>query len=112
MSANHNLHKLMKGVHMNLSQLQSFVALADTGSFTEAAYTVNLTQSAVSQQIRALENKFQVTLVERGRRNFALTAEGSAFLTASRGGDSGQPGRAPGEAGHWLRSITSMSKST
>ena len=37
----------------------------------------SITQSAVSQQIRALENKFQVTLVERGRRNFSLTAEGS-----------------------------------
>jgi DNA-binding transcriptional LysR family regulator len=81
MSANHNLHKLMKDVHMNLSQLQSFVALADTGSFTEAAYTVNLTQSAVSHALSTLESELGVTLLDRNRKGVtALTNVGEKIL--------------------------------
>ncbi|GHO59882.1 LysR family transcriptional regulator [Ktedonobacter robiniae] len=53
---------------MNFSQLQSFVALAETGSFTEAAYTINLTQSAVSHALSALESELGVTLLERNRK--------------------------------------------
>jgi len=69
---------------MYIDTFKVFCDLAETGSFSKAAVLNAITQSAVSQQIRALENKFQVTLVERGRRNFALTAEGTAFLEASR----------------------------
>src|SRR6187402_174138 len=69
---------------MYIDTFKVFCDLAETGSFSKAAVVNSITQSAVSQQIRALETKFQVTLVERGRRNFALTAEGSAFLSASR----------------------------
>jgi DNA-binding transcriptional LysR family regulator len=69
---------------MYIDTFKVFCDLAETGSFSKAAVLNSITQSAVSQQIRALENKFQVTLVERGRRNFALTAEGNAFLQASR----------------------------
>ena len=42
-----------------------------------------ITQSAVSQQVRALERRFRVKLIERGRKNFSLTPEGRAFLQAS-----------------------------
>ncbi len=69
---------------MYIDTFKVFCDLAETGSFSKAAVVNSITQSAVSQQIRALETKFQVTLVERGRRNFALTPEGSAFLSASR----------------------------
>lgn len=69
---------------MYIEVFQVFCDLAETGSFSKAAVLNSITQSAVSQQIRSLETKFQVTLVERGRRNFALTAEGQAFLEASR----------------------------
>src|SRR5436190_15655348 len=69
---------------MYIETFKVFCDLAETCSFSKAAVINSITQSAVSQQIRALENKFQVTLVERGRRNFSLTAEGSAFLDASR----------------------------
>lgn len=66
---------------MNLSQLQSFVALADTGSFTEAAYTINLTQSAVSHALAAFESELGVTLLERNRKGVvALTAVGTKIL--------------------------------
>jgi DNA-binding transcriptional LysR family regulator len=69
---------------MYVETFKVFSDLAETGSFSKAAALNQITQSAVSQQIRTLENRFQVTLIERGRRNFALTPEGSAFLNASR----------------------------
>lgn len=68
---------------MYIETFKVFSDLAETGSFSKAAVLNSITQSAVSQQIRALESRFSVTLVERGR-NFTLTAEGNAFLTASR----------------------------
>jgi DNA-binding transcriptional LysR family regulator len=69
---------------MQVETFKIFRDLAETGSFSRAATTNGITQSAVSQQIRALEQRFQVSLIERGRRAFALTAEGEAFLGASR----------------------------
>jgi DNA-binding transcriptional LysR family regulator len=69
---------------MYIDVFKVFCDLAETGSFSKAAALNGITQSAVSQQVRAIENKFQVVLVDRGRRNFALTSEGRAFLTASR----------------------------
>jgi DNA-binding transcriptional LysR family regulator len=53
---------------MHLSQLRIFVALVETGSFTEAAYSVDLTQSAVSHALAALEKELGVTLLERDRQ--------------------------------------------
>jgi DNA-binding transcriptional LysR family regulator len=69
---------------MYVETFKVFSDLAETGSFSKAAHLNQITQSAVSQQIRALESRFEVTLVERGRRNFALTPEGTVFLDASR----------------------------
>jgi LysR family transcriptional regulator, transcriptional activator of the cysJI operon len=69
---------------MYIETFKVFCDLAETGSFSRAAVLNSVTQSAVSQQIRALETRFNVTLVERGRRNFSLTAEGAAFLDASK----------------------------
>jgi DNA-binding transcriptional LysR family regulator len=69
---------------MQIETFKIFRDLAETGSFSRAAVSNGITQSAVSQQIRALEQRFQVSLIERGRRAFALTAEGEAFLGASR----------------------------
>ena len=62
---------------MNFSQLQSFVAVAETGSFTEAAYAIDLTQSAVSHALAALESELGVTLLERNHTGWvALTHVG------------------------------------
>ena len=44
---------------LDLDQLQSFCAIADCGSFTEAARRVNKTQSAVSMQIKRLEERLE-----------------------------------------------------
>jgi DNA-binding transcriptional LysR family regulator len=68
MNANHNDHIDMKNAHMNLTQLRCFAALLDKGSFTEASYTVGLTQSAVSHALAALEAELGVTLIERDRK--------------------------------------------
>ena len=66
---------------MNFSQLQSFVALADTGSFTEAAYAIDLTQSAVSHALSALESELGVTLLKRNRKGVvALTDTGQKII--------------------------------
>src|SRR5258708_36083651 len=81
MNANHFCHSLMRDIHMNFSQLQSFVALAETGSFTEAAYTVDLTQSAVSRALAALENELGGMLLERNRTGVgALTSVGQKIM--------------------------------
>src|SRR3982074_2993271 len=81
MNANHICHKFMRNMHMNFSQLQSFVALADTGSFTEAAYRIDLTQSAVSHALSALESELGVTMLERNHTGVvALTNVGQKII--------------------------------
>jgi DNA-binding transcriptional LysR family regulator len=69
---------------MQIEVFKIFRDLADSGSFSLAAASNGISQSAVSQKIRALEERFRVSLIERNRRAFALTAEGEAFLSASR----------------------------
>lgn len=68
---------------MHIETFQVFCDLVETTSFSEAAERNGISQSAVSQQIRALEERFGVTLVERGRRNFSVTPEGEVFLKAA-----------------------------
>ena len=69
---------------MYIDTFKVFCDLVETGSFSKAGVLNSITQSAVSQQLRALEEKFQVRLVERGQRHFALTPEGGVFLETSR----------------------------
>ena len=69
---------------MHMETFQVFCDLVETTSFSEAAVRNGISQSAVSQQIRALEERFQVTLLERGRRNFSVTPEGEVFLKAAQ----------------------------
>ena len=69
---------------MHLETLKVFCDLAETKSFSKAAEVNGITQSAVSQQVRGLELKFHVTLVERNRKACTLTPEGRTLLEASR----------------------------
>lgn len=69
---------------MQITTLKIFCDLVETESFTEAAERNGITQSAVSQQMRALEERYGVTFVERGRKNFSVTTEGEVFLGAAR----------------------------
>lgn len=61
---------------MMLRQLQYFHAVVRTGSFTEAAEECFISQSAISQQIKALENDLGVKLLVRENRSFHLTKAG------------------------------------
>ena len=64
---------------MLLKQIEYFLAVVDTNSFSEAAERCFISQSAVSQQIRALETELGVTLLERHNRTFSLTVAGDIF---------------------------------
>lgn len=70
---------------MNFSQLHCFVTLADVGSFTETAFAIHMTQSAVSHALIALESELGVTLFDRNRKGIvALTEVGQAMLPHAR----------------------------
>jgi DNA-binding transcriptional LysR family regulator len=69
---------------LDLDQLQSFCAIADCGSFTEAARRVNKTQSAVSMQIKRLEERLGRSLLTRDGRGVQLTRHGEALYARAR----------------------------
>jgi DNA-binding transcriptional LysR family regulator len=66
-----------------LDLIQGFEAAARTLSFTKAAEELSLTQSAISRQIRALEDNLGVALFERRPRSLALTPEGQILYRAA-----------------------------
>ncbi len=65
---------------MDLSNLRTFLAIADSGSFSTAAERLHLTQPAVSKRIAALEQQLDVRLFDRLGREVALTEAGRALL--------------------------------
>ena len=70
---------------MHLETLKTFRDLAESGSFSRAAAMNLVTQSAVSQQVRALETRFGQPLIERGyRKAVVLTAAGEQLYLASK----------------------------
>lgn len=66
---------------MNIDQLKAFHKVAAAGSFTKAARELFLTQSAVSQQIRALEDEIGGRIFDRSGKRIRLTGEGEVLLT-------------------------------
>jgi len=69
---------------LDLDQLQSFCVIADCGSFTEAARRVHKTQSAVSMQIKRLEERLGQMLFSRDGRTITLTAHGRELYAIAR----------------------------
>lgn len=69
---------------MHLLLFKVFIDLAESASFSQAARLNAVTQSAVSQQVKALEARYGVKLIDRGKRNFSLTPEGEVFLGVAR----------------------------
>ncbi len=61
-------------------QLQNFVALARERSFTRAALSVHLSQSAISHSVKALERDLNCSLIQRAGRKIVLTEHGEIFF--------------------------------
>jgi DNA-binding transcriptional LysR family regulator len=66
----------------NLNDLLAFVTVAREGSFTRAAATLGVTQSALSQAVRGLEERLQIRLLTRTTRSVAPTAPGERLAHA------------------------------
>lgn len=69
---------------MEIWQLRTFREIAETLNFTKASENLHLTQSAVSHQIKALEDELGVRLFIRGKRGVTLTDAGEAALDHAR----------------------------
>lgn len=70
--------------NLDVTTLRSFVAVADSGGVTRAAGFLHLTQSAVSMQLKRLEEMLGLALLDRTGRTIALTAAGEQLLTYAR----------------------------
>jgi DNA-binding transcriptional LysR family regulator len=70
--------------NLDLTALRSFVAVADTGGVTRAAGVLHLTQSAVSMQLKRLEEMLGAQLFDRANRSLHLTADGEYLLSYAR----------------------------
>lgn len=84
-------------MHVNLKALQVFVSVAEAGSFRKAADIVHRSQSAVSMQIKQLEEQLGIVLFHRTTRRVELTPGGDLLLGCAR--------RALGELDGGLRRI-------
>lgn len=69
---------------MQIDSFRVFRDLVESQSFSKAAQMNNITQSAVSQQIRSVEERFRIPLIERSSKRFALTREGDMLYQASK----------------------------
>ena len=74
----HRLHNL------DLGTLRSFTTIAESGSMTRAATRLFMTQSAISMQIKRLENTLGFSVFERGSQGMTPTAEGEQLLQFAR----------------------------
>jgi DNA-binding transcriptional LysR family regulator len=69
---------------LDVDQLRTFVAIAETGSFTRAADIVHKTQSAVSMQMKRLEERIERPIFARDGRSSRLTDDGERLLDYAR----------------------------
>lgn len=74
----------MLATSISMRQLQAFVEVACTGSFTRAAERLHLTQSTLTAQIQQFENQAGLKLFDRTTRRVLLTAEGERFLPVAQ----------------------------
>ncbi len=70
--------------NLDITTLRSFVAVADAGGVTRAAGFLHLTQSAVSMQLKRLEEMLDMQLFDRSGRTIALTSSGEQLLAYAR----------------------------
>lgn len=74
----------MRPVLLETDLLKVFVAVADRGGFTRAAIALNRTQSAISMQIKRLEDGLGATLFQRDGRRVRLSAAGESLIGYAR----------------------------
>ena len=96
---------------LDLTKLRAFVTLAEHLHFGRAAEALHLTQPGLSRQIQTLERQLDARLLERDRRNVALTEAGRQLLEdavplleAVNATSSGSRGRRAVRAALWLGS--------
>ncbi|OSQ38795.1 LysR family transcriptional regulator [Thalassospira mesophila] len=70
--------------NLDTALIRTFITVADKASMTAAAATLHLTQGAVSQQVRRLEDVLGASLFERDRRGLRLTAAGERLFGRAR----------------------------
>jgi DNA-binding transcriptional LysR family regulator len=70
--------------NLDLTALRSFVTVAETGGVTKAAGQLHLTQSAVSMQLKRLEESLGLALMDRSGRGIALTQQGELLLSYAK----------------------------
>jgi LysR family glycine cleavage system transcriptional activator len=95
---------LKRGELPSIDGLAAFVAAAEHGSFTRAADQLNLSQGAISRQVRELETRLGVRLFERIRQRIILTDAGRLYLS--------QVKKALDDLAEAARSVASLSNST
>ena len=69
---------------MQIENFKIFSDLVESQSFSRAAKINSITQSAVSQQLRAMEKHFRVLIVDRSQKQFRLTQEGEKLYDSSK----------------------------
>jgi len=69
---------------MNINQLKYFISVAEYKSFTKAANQYYISQTAITQQIHALEEQMDVVLIDRSKRPIALTPAGDVFFIEAK----------------------------
>ena len=69
---------------LSFSEIQVFAISAETGSFSKAARRLQVSQPAISQQIRSLEQSLRAQLFRRSNQGVALTDAGKALLPMAR----------------------------
>ena len=67
-------------------KVKTLLAVIEAGSYTKAAQKLNLTQPAVSHQIRLLENEFDIKIFYRSKNKLKLTPQGKILVQYAQGG--------------------------
>ena len=75
---------MSRDINLDLDLVRTFVTIADTRSFTRTGERLGRTQSAISLQVRRLEDRLGVTLLARDPRRVGLTEAGESFLPKAR----------------------------
>ncbi|MCK5905726.1 MAG: LysR family transcriptional regulator, partial [Gammaproteobacteria bacterium] len=73
----------MKNNHL-LGAIQAFISVADSGSFSESARRLKLSQPSISRQVTALEEHLGVRLLQRSTRKLSLTEAGQIYYEKAR----------------------------